>query len=165
MKSRGWLIENVNGAARRALGKLLCQLDPLRLAPGKSCSRLTKLDITQTDIKQSLQFLFDLRMVFQNRQRLFDRRIEQLCDRFAFVLYRKRLAVVACAAADIAEHVNVGKKIHLDAFQTLAFAAFAAATFDVEREPPGFVATLARLRKHRIQLAERCEEPGVGRGI
>src|SRR3712207_7434846 len=54
--------------------------------------------------------LFRSRDVFQNRQRLFDRRVEQLGDGLALVLDGQRLAVVARAAADVAEDVHVDRK-------------------------------------------------------
>src|ERR1041385_4470993 len=104
-------------------------------------------------------------MIFQNRQRFFNRRIQQLSDRFAFVLYGKRLAVVTRAAADVAQHIYIRKKVHLDAFEAFAFATFAATAFNVERKAPGLVTTLARFRKHGVKLTDWREQAGVGRRI
>ena len=53
MQSRGRLIKNIYRPARRRLGKLRCKLHSLSLAARKSSCRLTELDISETDIKES----------------------------------------------------------------------------------------------------------------
>ena len=85
-------------------------------------------------------------MILEQRQSLFDRRVQQIGDDLALVLARERLAVVARAAADVASDINVGQEVHLDALQPVALAGFAAAAFDVEREAARLVAALARFR-------------------
>src|SRR6266849_9117370 len=74
----------------------------------------------------------------------------------------QRLGIVAAAAADFAGDVNIGKKIHFDAAETIALAGFAAAAFDVEAEAAGTVAALARFGEHGEQLANGGENAGVG---
>src|ERR1051326_6145875 len=81
------------------------------------------------------------------------------------LLHRHRLAVVARAATHITEHVHIGQKVHLDSLHAVTFACFTTPAFDVEREATGFVTTFTRLRQHRIQLAQRREQTGVGRRI
>src|SRR5207249_4496707 len=83
----------------------------------------------------------------------------------SFVSDRECLTIVPSAPAHVAENVNVRKKIHLDAFETFALAGFTAAALDVERKAPGLVTALARLRQHRVELANRREQSGVGSGI
>ena len=88
-------------------------------------------------------------------QRVGDRRLQQVGDGVALVLHRQRLVVVALAAADLAQHVDVGQKIHLDAALALALAGFAAPAGHVEGEASGLVAALARLRQHGVEIADR----------
>ena len=91
--------------------------------PLKRRRRLADLDIAEADIEQRLQLLLDLRNIFEYRQRVLDRRIEQVGDRQALVFDGQRFAVVTLAAADVAGDVNVGQKIHLDPLHPVALAA------------------------------------------
>src|SRR5437588_13027578 len=75
----------------------------------------------------------------------------------------ERLGVVAGAVADLAIHIHVGKKVHLDALGALALASFTAAAFHVEGEPAGLVAADLRLTRFREDFADFVEHPGVGR--
>jgi hypothetical protein len=86
----------------------------------------------ETYVEQRLEFLLNLRHVFQQRQRFFNRCIEQLRDRLAFEFYRKRFAVVASTTANVAKHVHVWQKVHLDALHAVTFTGFTAAALDVE---------------------------------
>ncbi len=151
--------------AGRALRQFLGELDALRFAARKRGRRLAELDVAEADVEQRLELLLDLRDVLKQRQRLFDRRVEQVGDGLALVLHRQRLAVVARAAADVAEDVDVGQEVHLDALHAVALARLAAPALDVEGEAAGLVAALARFGQHRVQLADGREEPGVGRGV
>src|SRR5205823_4704291 len=83
----------------------------------------------------------------------------------ALVADLERLAVVAPAVADVAGHVNVGEKMHLDLGDAVALAGLAAPPLDVEREAPGVVAAAARFRHAGEELADRSEKPGVGRRV
>src|SRR5712692_7663224 len=83
----------------------------------------------------------------------------------AFVADGERFGIVAAAAADFAQDVNVRKKIHLDATEAVALAGFAAAALHVEAEAAGAVAALARFGKHGEEIADRSEDAGVSCGI
>src|SRR5438093_3905352 len=104
MQSSRGLVENVNRSAGGALGKFLRQLDPLRLTSGKRRGRLSEFDVPQTDIKQRLQLRLDLRNVFQQWQSLFDCRVQKFSNRLAFVLNRKRFAMITSATAHIPQN-------------------------------------------------------------
>src|SRR5271170_3718075 len=123
------------------------------------------MNVAEADIHQGLQLLFYLRNVFENRQRVGNRHLEQVGDGVAVVLYGQGFVVVAASAADFAEDVDIGKKIHLDAALAFALAGFATAAGNVEGEASGLVAALARFGQHGIDLANRSEDAGVGRGI
>src|SRR4051812_43305261 len=69
--------------------------------------------------------------------------------------------VVALAAAQLALHVNVGKKIHLDASLAFASAGFAASSGHVEGETSGLVAALARFRQQSVDVTDISEDAGI----
>ena len=64
--------------------------------------------------------------------RFFDRHAEYFGDVLALVEHLKGFAVVALAVADIARHIHVRQKVHLDLDDAIALAGFAATTLDVE---------------------------------
>ncbi len=97
--------------------------------------------------------------------RVFHRHVQHFGDVLALVLDFQRLAVVALAVADVARHVHVRQEVHLDLDHAVALAGFAAAALDVEREASGRVAAFLRSRHCREQIADRREEPRVGRRI
>src|SRR5262245_54470519 len=165
VQTSGRLVKDVDRTASRALRKFLRQFDSLSFTAGKRGRRLPQLDVPQTDIEQGLQLWLNLRNVLQKRQGFFHGCVEQVGDRFSLVLDGQRLTIVAGAAADSTEYVDVRQEIHLNALHAFAFARFAATAFYVERKAAGFVTTFPRLRQHRIQLAERSEQTSIRRGI
>src|SRR5947209_12401527 len=80
----------------------------------------------------------------------------------AFEADGQRFGIVAASAADLARDVNIRKKIHFDAAQTIALAGFAAAAFYVEAEAARAVAAFARFGKHGEELANGGEHASVG---
>ena len=112
-----------------------------------------------------MQLLLDLRDIFEHGQRVFDGHFEQIGNGIAFVAHGERFGVVAAAATDFAGDVNIGKKIHFDAAQTVALTGFAATSFDIEAEAAGAIAAFAGLGKHGEKFANRAEDAGVGGGI
>ena len=61
VKSRGGLVQDVDGLARRALGKLGCKLYSLRLTAGKRGGGLSNLDISETYVLECAQLSLKLR--------------------------------------------------------------------------------------------------------
>src|SRR6202046_4537128 len=100
------------------------------------------MNVAEANVNQRLQLLLDLRNVFENRQRVEDRHFQQVGDGGAVFLPRQRLVVVAASAADLAEHVNIGQKIHLDAALALALASLATSAGNVEGNRTIFHGTL-----------------------
>ena len=76
--------------------------------------------------------------------------------------HRKRLGIVAAAAADVALDPDVGKEVHLDAPLPGPLAGLAAPAGDVEAETPRRVAAHLRLGKLGEQRADQVEDPGEG---
>ena len=103
--------------------------------------------------------------VLEDGDGVFDGEVEEVGDGVAVELYGERLLIVAAAVTDLAEDVDVGQEVHLDAALAFALAGFAAAALDVEGEAAGLVAALARLGQHGEEVADGGEDAGVGGGI
>src|ERR1039458_8948839 len=104
VQAGGGLIEKVKSFAGLALAQLAGQLDALRLAARQGDSRLTEMNVAEAHIDQGLQFLFYLRNVFENGQRVGDRHLQQIGNGVAIVFYGQRFMIVAPSAANLAEH-------------------------------------------------------------
>ncbi len=93
---------------------------------------MAELDVGEPDVDQRLKLARDARNRVEKLERILDRRVEHIGDAPAFVVHLQRLAVVALAVADIARHVHVGQKMHLDLDDAVTLARFAAPALDVE---------------------------------
>src|SRR5829696_2183656 len=91
--------------------------------------------------------------------------LERLFDRLALKVHLERLAVVTGAMTDLAWHVDIRKKVHLDLDGAVTGACLAATTLDVEREPAWLVAADLRLRTVREELSHVVEHSGVRGGV
>ena len=98
-------------------------------------------------------------------QRVGHGEVEHVGDAPALVAHLERLAIVAPALAHLARHVDVGQEVHLDLHQPVALARLAAAALHVEGEPARAVAAHLGLGQLGEQLADRGEQPGVGRRV
>ena len=109
-----------------------------------------------------MQLARDARIGGEEGQRFLDGHIEHVGDGFALVEYLERLAVVALALADLAGHVDIRQKVHLDAQNTVAGAGLAAAAAHVEGETVFLIAARLGLRRGGEDLADHIEQAGVG---
>src|SRR5271166_3428016 len=123
------------------------------------------MDVPQANVHQSLQLLLDLGEVLQDWQGIGDRRFQEIGDGVSLVLYRQRLVIVAFAAADLAQDIDIGEKIHLDTPLAFTLASLAASAGNVEGEAPRPITALARFRQHGIEIANLGKDAGVGCGI
>src|SRR5229473_3229939 len=165
MQAGGGLVEDVQGAAGLALGKLAGELDALGFAAGEGGGGLAELDVAETDFDESGEFLLNLRNLVEQLQGFRGRKIQDVGNGMALEADSERFGIVAAAAADFAGDVDIGKKIHFDAAEAIALAGFATATFDVEAEAAGAIATFARFREHGEEFTDGREDAGVGGGI
>ena len=134
-------------------------------AAGEGGGGLAEADVAEADIHQGLQFARYGGHGVEELAGFFHGHIQHLADVFAFVLHLQRFAVVAFAVAHFAGYVHVGQKVHFHFDHTVALAGFAAAAFDVEREAADVVAAFARERHTGEEVADGCEEAGVGGGV
>ena len=165
VQTRGGLVQNVQGAARVALGQFLRELDALGLTAGQRGGTLAQADVAQANIQQGLQAAADLRHGFEEGMGLFHRHVQHVGNALALVVDLQRLAVVALALAHVAGDVHIGQEVHFHADHAVAFTGLAAAAAHVEGEAPRAVAALAGGRYAGKQFADGREEPGVGGGV
>ena len=96
---------------------------------------------------------------------VFDGHIEHIGDAEALEFNLERLAVIPAAIAFLARDVNIGEEVHLDLDQAVAVAGFAAAPFDIEAEPAGFIAARSGFGQAGEPIADQREAAGVGCGV
>src|SRR5438874_9220194 len=123
------------------------------------------MNVAETNVDERLQLLVHGGDILEDRQRVVDWEVEDVGDGVAVKLYCERLLVVAAAVADLAQDVDVGQEVHLDAALAFALAGLAASTLHVEGEAARLVAALARLGKLREEVADGGEDARVGRGV
>ena len=170
MQAGGRLIEDVNGAPGGLLGQLGGELDALRFAAGKRGAALPEPHVAEPHVLQREQLVGNLRDIAKEARGLIHRHIEHVGDVLALVSDLERLAIVAPAVADLALHIDVGQKVHLDLLHPLAFARLAAPAFDIEGKAPGVVAADARRGQPGEEIADRlqtrrCRSTGFERGV
>ena len=66
----------------RRRGKEAGQLQPLRFAAGERWHRLAEVQVIEADVGQRLQHARDVRCIVEERQRIGDRHVEHVGDRF-----------------------------------------------------------------------------------
>src|ERR1700722_13309856 len=112
VEAGGGLVEEVEGAAGLAFGKLASKLHALRFAAGQRGSGLAEMDVAEAHVEQSLEFLVDGWDVFEDGDGVGDWEIEEVSDGVAVEFDRERLLIVTAAITYFAEDVNVGKEVH-----------------------------------------------------
>src|SRR5215212_8420833 len=123
------------------------------------------MDVAKTDIVQCVKLLINTRLVLEEGERILDGEIENVGDRQSTESHLQCLSIVSLALADVARNVHVRKEVHLDLYETISLARFAAPAFHVEREPARPVSANLRLRHLGEELTNRRKQPCVGRGI
>jgi len=155
-------IENIDRSARGAAGKLGGKLHALSLTAGKRRRRLTDLNITEPDLAECLQLALNLWHIGEEFKSLFHRHFQHIVNIFSLIFNFQCFAIVALAVADLARNVNIGKKMHFDLLDSVAFARFAAAALDVEGKAAGVVAAQLCVLRGCVQLADIVEHAGIG---
>src|SRR5260221_10574843 len=140
MQPRRRLVQDIEGAPRRALAQFFCQFDTLGFAAGECRRLLADMDVVEADAMQRLKGLAHAGDRLEKFSGFFHRHVEHVGDRLALEQNFQRLAVVALALADVAGDVDVGQEVHLDLDDAVALAGLAAAALDVEGKPAGLIA-------------------------
>ena len=162
VQAGGRFVQDVDGAPGGTLLQLARELHPLRLTTGERRRRLAKTHVSQTDIHQSAKVARDRGHGSKEIRTLFDRHIQDLGDRLALEVDLEGLPVVTGALANLAGHVHIRKKVHLDLDRAVAGARLTAATLDVEGKTAGLIAADLRLRRLGKELPDVIEDARVG---
>ena len=165
MKTGCRLVQNVERLARLATMELLGKLHTLRLTARERRSGLAQAHIAQANVIQGLELALDLRNVPKESKRLGNAHVEHVRDGFATIGNLERLAVITLAAANLAGHINIGKKVHLDLDLAIALARLAATAAHIKGETTRRVAARLRLRRARKQRAQIVPQANIGSGI
>ena len=161
----GGFVQNIHRFAGAAAGKLVGQLDALRLAAGQGGGALPQGDIAKTHVQQRLQLAGDLGLVGKEHHRFLHGHVQHIRNGLFLILYFQRFAVVARALAHLAGHIYIRQKVHLDLQNAVALAGFAAAALDVEAEPSRAVAAHLGVLRLGEYGADIVEHAGVGGGV
>ena len=86
-------------------------------------------------------------------------------DVFPFVSDFQCFAVVPFAMAGLAGDVEIGEKVHLNAFKAVTLAFFASTTFNIEAESSWFVSASFGFLCLRKEITNVGEEAGIGCGV
>src|SRR5665647_385676 len=165
MQAGGWLVEDVEGSAGVTLRQLCRKLDALCFSTRECRRALAEVNVSEPNVVERVELLIDARLVLEECQRVFNGQVEHIGYAQASEANLECLAIVSLSFAHVARHVDVGKEMHLDLHQPVAFASLAASALHVEGESARSVATDLCLRHFRKQLADWREEPGVCRRI
>src|SRR6476659_2550727 len=123
------------------------------------------MDVAEPDVVQRVELLINPWLILEECERVFYREIENVGNAESAEANLESFPIVSLSLAHVARHVHVGKKVHLDLDQAIAFARFAATAFHVERESARSVTADLRFGHLGEQLADGSEEIGVGRRI
>src|ERR1700730_17122401 len=140
MKSRGRLIQDIHGAARRPAGKLRGQFDALSFTTRKRRSRLSQAHISQTNIIQCLHLVGNRGNVREEGGGLLYSHIQHIGNAFAFVMDLQGFTIVAFTFTYFTWYINIGQEVHFDFHNTLTFTGFTNSPFDVEGERDTYTA-------------------------
>src|ERR1017187_2321415 len=155
----------LEGAAGLALGELAGELHALGFASAERGGGLTEVDVSEAYVDEGLQVGGGGGDVLEDGQGVGDGEVEEIGDGVAVEADGEGFLIVTAAVTDVAEDVDVGQEVHLDAALALALAGLAASALDVEGEAAGLVSALARLGEHGEEVADCGEDAGVGGGV
>jgi hypothetical protein len=75
------------------------------------------------------------------------------------------LDIVSLPLTLLAEHVNIGKKVHCDPDFSISLAGLASPSLDIETETTGLVSSRPCLRQPAEKFPDRGKDAGIGSGI
>ncbi len=165
VQAGGGLIENVDGATRRALLQFAGELHPLRLSPGQRRCRLTHANVSKPHIDQRGQMSSDSRHRLEEGQGVFYRKIQHLGDGLALVMDLQRLSVVPITVTNLAWNIDIGKEVHFDPYRAVAAAGFTSSSLHVEGEATRLISPHLGLCGRGKKLANVIENARIRRRV
>ena len=113
MQSGGGLIKKIQSLAGVNFLQLICQLESLPFTSGKGCCRLAKLEVAKAEAVKCFKGARKPGDRLEEMEGLLDGHVEDICDILTTVPDFKGLAVVAVAAAGLADDLHRRKKLHV----------------------------------------------------
>ena len=165
MQSGGGFVENIECSTGSAPRQFRCQLHPLRFAAGQLGGGLSKPDVTEAHVIQGLQFPGDSGQVFKKAQGCLNGHVQHIGDAAAFVANLQCFTIVSPPPANVAGHINIRQKMHLDPVDAVTGTGLASAAANIKTEPPRFVAARPGIRRSGIKGADQIKDAGIGCGI
>src|SRR5580658_6829017 len=100
VETGGGLVEEIEGAAGLAFGKLTGELHALGLAAREGGGGLAEMDVTEADVDEGFEFLAGLRDIAENREGVFDSEVEDVGDGVAVEFDGEGFLIVTAAVTD-----------------------------------------------------------------
>ena len=140
-------------------GEMRGEFQALRLAAGKRGAGLPEPQIAEADFFEHAQPRGDFRMRGEKCERLAHGQLQHFVNVFLSVAHFEHAALVARAAAFLADQFDVGQEPHFHRHGAIALARFAAAAGNVERKMAGREAALFRFRRGGENFADGDRTP------
>lgn len=109
MKSRRWLIQDIERPSRIGLGEFRRKFDALRLPAGQGRRRLSQADIAQAHIFKDLEFLQDSLMVAEIITGFRNGHVKDIRNILALIMDLKRIPIISRAPTDFTGDIDIGK--------------------------------------------------------
>ena len=123
---------------------------------------MSQTDITETDIIQGLQFIFDFGNVAEKFQGFFHRHIQDIGDILALVLHFEGFAVITLAATNFAGHIDIGQEMHFNFDDSVTAAFFTATPLDIKTEPAFLITPSLGFRGFGKKIPDQIKHAGIG---
>ena len=167
VKSRSGFVENEEGRLLPLLSDEIGQLHALVLTAGEGGGVLSQFDVSQSNLLQGLEPVYDgrLSMLGKEADSLRHGHIEHVVDVLALESHFQHIVFEAHAVASLTGERQVGHELHFYGDHSRALAFLAASSRDIEGEAPGLEAADFRIRGGLEEVPDVVEHSGKGRRI
>ncbi len=159
------LVEDVEHVPGRLALQFRRKLETLRFTARERRRRLTEREVTEAHVHEDRERSRDLRMVGEQRVRVFDRHREDVGDRGFAIVDVERRRLESMPAALLARHGDGSQELEFDVLRAGSSAGLAATAGHVERETRLRVAAQFRFGHPGEKVADPIENTGVRRRI
>src|SRR6202046_5119031 len=157
VKSRGWLVKNIQDAGILLPRKMRCKFQSLCFASRKRRARLSQSEVPESDFFQHSQPRSNFRIRREKRKRLAHRHLQHIMNVLFFVTHVQHRTLVTCPPAIFADQLHVSEKTHLHRYGSISLARFAPTAGNVEGKMSSRESALLRFRCRRKKFSYRIE--------
>ena len=141
------------------------KFEALGLPAGHGVDRLAQSNIAQSHVGQGLQCRNHFPVIGEKRQRLIHRHGQNVMDVVSPVAHIQHFGFEALSLAVRTENEDIGEKLHLHFFESIAFAGFTASAGHIKGEIAGAEIAGPGPGSIRQQPPDRIQGFGVGQGV